>query len=68
MIEKSLKKILNEFEDTYNPLTLFSRMKDFNIKTKDALEISRYYEDLFYTPLHDMLDYKVNHQKEYEKE
>ena len=46
---------LEQFQDLYNPLSLYSRLRELNISKYDAVEIGKYYEEYFYNPIKEIL-------------
>jgi len=45
------------FYESYNPLSLYCRLMELGIDKQDSLELSKYYENVFYGPLISMYKY-----------
>jgi hypothetical protein len=46
------------FIDSYNPMHLYAQLVDNVLSSKDSLSVTKYYEELFYRPLIDLIIYK----------
>lgn len=46
---------LSEFQHKYSPLHVYCRLRELEISKKDSLEVAKYYRDVFYNPLLEVL-------------
>jgi len=46
-IEEKLKM----FEDKYNPMQMYCRLRELGLEKREAVDTARYYEEMFYKPL-----------------
>lgn len=47
-----------EFQEAHNPLKLYHRLVNVGIQMQDAIKISDWYEETFYKPLMELIDYR----------
>ena len=45
------------FASKYNPMTFYSNLIELGLKPREAIEVARYYEEMFYDPLMDLIAY-----------
>ena len=55
-----LKTPLEEFEHKYAPMNVYCRLRELDLSKRDAIDMARYYEAMFYEPLLDALKRKIN--------
>ena len=50
---ENILEVLNEFEDKYNPLKVYARLRDLGINKGKSGELVSWYEDVFYKQIID---------------
>ena len=50
-----MKNKLAEFEHQYAPINVYCRLRELELSKRDAVDMARYYQNMFYEPLLDAL-------------
>lgn len=51
MVVKELEEKLSKFEDRYNPMNLYCRLREFGLKKNDCIATAKWYHTRFYHPI-----------------